>query len=503
MSLISVLRRWHFRDGMSKREISRRTGLSRNTIRRYLNSKIIDPAYPKRKSLSKLDEFEELLSGWLERETKRSRKQRKTVKVLYQELVKLGYSGSYDRVASFARKWREQKRFAANNQIYVPLQFAPGEAFQFDWGESWAVIGGKRTKLQVAHFKLSHSRAFFLRAYRTQTHEMLFDAHNHAFRVFGGVPERGIYDNMKTAVDKVGKGRERTVNRRFQAMVSHYLYEAEFCNPAAGWEKGQIEKQVQDARHQLWNQMPAFETLDGLNDWLEIECQKLWQQDHPQLKSRTIEQLWHQEKRTLMKVEAPFDGYIEHTKKVSSTCLVNFERNQYSVPASFANRLVSLHVYPNRLEFIAEGQKVAEHTRLFTLNHNAPYQVCYDWRHYLLVIQRKPGALRNGAPFKQLPDSFQQLQSILGRQPGGNKAMVEILALVLHHPEEMVEQAIKQALESQCASKEQVLNYLNRLVMRPEPEPAPAPVAEGLQLAVEPLAAPERYEALRSHRHAH
>ena len=106
---------------------------------------------------------------------------------------------------------------------------------------------GGRTKLQVAHFKLSYSRAFILRAYPQQTHEMLFDAHNHAFRVLGGVRRRGIYDNMRTAVDKVGRGKERQVNARFSAMVSYFLFEAEFCNPASGWEKGQIEKNVQDA----------------------------------------------------------------------------------------------------------------------------------------------------------------------------------------------------------------------------------------------------------------
>ena len=85
---------------------------------------------------------------------------------------------------------------------------------------------------------------------------MLFDAHNHAFRVLGGVPRRGIYDNMRTAVDKIGRGKERQVNARFSAMVSHFLFEAEFCNPASGWEKGQIEKNVQDARHRLWQPMP-------------------------------------------------------------------------------------------------------------------------------------------------------------------------------------------------------------------------------------------------------
>lgn len=136
--------------------------------------------------------------------------------------MNLGYEGSYNRVAAFARDWkaaRLREQQTSGRGTFVPLAFVPGEAFQFDWSEDWAIIAGERTKLQVAHVKLSYSRAFTLRAYLLQTHEMLFDAHNHAFRVLGGVPRRGIYDNMRTAVDKVGRGKERQVNIRFSAMV--------------------------------------------------------------------------------------------------------------------------------------------------------------------------------------------------------------------------------------------------------------------------------------------
>jgi len=152
--------------------------------------------------------------------------------------VTLGYTGSYDRVAAFARQWREAQDDAkriSGKHVYVPLQFAPGEAFRFDWSEDWVKLNGVSTKLQIAHVKLCYSRAFFLRAYLTPSHEMLFDAHYHAFKAFGGVPRRGIYANMKTAVDKIGRGKHRQVNKRFQAMVSHYLFEAELCNPASGW----------------------------------------------------------------------------------------------------------------------------------------------------------------------------------------------------------------------------------------------------------------------------
>ena len=138
---------------------------------------------------------------------------------------------------------------------------APGEAFQFDWSEDWAVLGGERTKLQVAHIKLSHSRAFSFGPIRCRPTRCCSTRTTQAFRVLGGVPRRGIYDNMKTAVDKVGQGKARHVNARFAAMASHYLFEPEFCNPASGWEKGQVEKNVQDARHRLWQPMPAFADL--------------------------------------------------------------------------------------------------------------------------------------------------------------------------------------------------------------------------------------------------
>lgn len=178
-------------------------------------------------------------------------------------------------------------------------------------GRSWRAS----TKLQVAHFKLSHSRTFILRAYPLQTHEMLFDAHQHALRVLGGVLQRGIHDNMKTAVDRVGVGKERQVNARFSAMVSHYLFDPEFCNPAAVWEE---------------------------------------------------------ERGTLMTPQRPFDGFIEHTKRVSPTCLIHLERNRYSVPESFANRPVSVRVYPKRIVVAAEGRILCEHPRIIERSHQLP-----------------------------------------------------------------------------------------------------------------------------------
>jgi hypothetical protein len=190
-----------------------------------------------------------------------------------------------------------------------------------------------------------------------------------------------------------------------------------------------------------------------------------------------------------------FDGFVEYTKRVSPTCLVHLERNRYSVPASFANRPVSLRVYPERIVVAAEGQIVCEHCRIIERSHDGPGRTVYDWRHYLAVIQRKPGALRNGAPFTELPEAFKRLQQHLLRKPGGDREMVEIL--VLQHDEQIVLTAVEMALQAGVPTKVHILNLLHRLV---DGKPSAASVVDApqaLSLAKEPQANVERYDALR------
>jgi hypothetical protein len=419
---------------------------------------------------------------------------------MHADLVVLGFDGSYGRVSAFVRAWKAERQREAQTSgrgTFVPLVFAAGEAFQFDWSEDWAILGGRQTKLQVAHTKLSHSRAFAVRAYPLQTHEMLFDALTQAFRVLGGVPRRGIFDNMRTAVDRIGTGKARQVNARFAAMASHYLFEPEFCNPASGWEKGQVEKNVQDARRRLWQPMPSFPDLEALNAWLEAQCIAQWAQIEHGMLPGTVADVHAAEVASLMPLGRPFDGFVEHTKRVSPTCLVSFERMRYSVPASFANRPVSLRIYPDRIVIAAEGQIVCEHNRIIDRSHHTGGRTIYDWRHYLAVIQRKPGALRNGAPFAEMPDAFRQLQSQLLRRPGGDREMAEILALVLQHDEQVVLCAVELALEAGVATKTHVLNVLHRLIDGKAPPASPIDAPQALRLAQEPLANVGRYDALR------
>ncbi len=501
MGLLNIIRRMALREKLSIREIGRRTGLSRNTIAKHLNAGTIEPKFTTPDRPSKLDPFADKLAAWLRTETAKSRKQRRSVKQLHTDLVVLGYTGSYNRVAAFAREWRvdrQREQQTTGRGTFVPLTFRSGEAFQFDWSEDAAMLGGERTKLQVAHIKLSHSRAFLVRAYLLQTHEMLFDAHWHGFRVFGGVPGRGIYDNMRTAVDRIGRGKERQVNARFLAMANHYVFEPEFCNPASGWEKGQVEKNVRDARPRLWQPMPNFPDLAALNGWLERRCMELWREIPHGNRPGSIADVWAEEQAALMPLPPAFDGFVEQSKRVSPTCLISFDRNRYSVPASFANRPVSLRIYPDRIVVAAEGQILCQHERLIQRSHHLPPRTVYDWRHYLAVLQRKPGALRNGAPFTDLPSAFRQLQDLMLRRQGGDREMADILALVLHHDEQAVLVAVELALADGVPTKTHVLNLLHRLVDGKTINGPTIDTPQALILRREPKADVERYDDLRA-----
>lgn len=373
------------------------------------------------------------------------------------------------------------------------MSFDLGDAFQFDWSCEYVFVGGLRRRLEVAHTKLVSSRAFWLSAYPAQSHEMLFDAHARAFEAFGGVPRRGVYDNMKTAVDKVGVGKARSVNARFQAMCSHYLFEPEFCNPGSGWEKGIVEKNVQDRRRQVWREASErrWADLASLNAWLAERCRACWAETaHPEWPSLTVAEVLQDEQTRLMPCPKPFDGYVEQAVRVSATALVHFQRNRYSVPTRHVNEVLSLRVYPHTLVLVAEGTEVARHARSFERD-----LTFYDWQHYIGLVQTKPGALRNGAPFKVMPEVLQTLQRHLLRNAGGDRVMAQVLAAVPVHGLEAVLVAAELALEAGRPSAEHVLNVLARLK---EGMPSIERLGkQGLAVSEEPRADVQRYDTLR------
>jgi transposase len=493
--MLAKIRRMHMREGMSIREVAKRTGLSRNTVRQWLRmASVTEPKYKARPPRSRVDAWGEYLGAALKADAHRGKRERRTVKALYEQIRALGYDGSYVRVVVWVRRWRVQQDEAPRRAAFVPLAFAPGEAFQFDWSCEYAFVGGLRHRLEVAHTKLAASRAFWLVAYPTQSHEMLFDAHARSFEALGGVPRRGIYDNMKTAVDAVGSGKQRVVNARFAAMCSHYLFEPEFCNPASGWEKGVVEKNVQDRRRQVWREAAErrWPDLAALNTWLADRCRQVWSETaHPDWPALSIAEALQDEQPQLMPMPAPFDGYIQTPVRVSATSLVHFQRNRYSVPTEHVNAVVSLHAYPDRVVIVADGVQVACHARSF-----ARHLTVYDWRHYIDLITRKPGALRNGAPFAALPETLQTLQRHLLRHVGGDRVMAQVLAAVPVHGLEAVLVAAELALEAGRPSAEHVLNVLARL-KEARPILAAEAAASIPALREEPRADVQRYDRLR------
>ena len=500
MDMLGKVRRMHLRDNLSISEIAKRTGLSRNTIKKWLRAPgDVEPRYRRKPEDTKLTAFEPFLRAALKADRLRHKDSRRTARALFHQIKAQGYEGGYTRVTDFIRATREAE--GRDSRAFVPLTFENGEAFQFDWGEEGMLVGGVFHDVQVAHMKLCASRAFFLVAYPTQSHEMLFDAHTRSFAAFGGIPKRGIYDNMKTAVDKVESGKSRKVNKRFKAMCSHYLFDPEFCNRAAGWEKGIVEKNVQDSRRHIWLEAreKRFGSFVELNDWLANRCLDSWQElKHPEYTELTIAEALEIEREHLMPMTEPFDGYVERTSRVSSTCLVTVARNRYSVPCEWAGKLVSTRLYPTYVAVAAGDQIVARHDRAGGRN-----QTTYDWQHYIDLVQRKPGALRNGAPFLDMPEPLQRLRAALLRHDGGDRTVAEVLAMVPHSGLDAVLVAASLVLEDVTPSGQVSIEHVKNILARLKSPPIPDPVATTLTVKEAPVADTARYDRLRSINPAH
>jgi transposase len=199
------------------------------------------------------EELDALLAG---NAAKPAREQLTLIRI-FEELRGRGYDGGYDAVRRYARRWAKQHG-QATAVVYVPLSFAPGEAYQFEGSHEVVLLSGVTVIVKVAHVRLCHSRMLFVRAYPRETQEMVFDAHDRAFALFKGTCGRGIYDNMKTAVETVFVGKGRLYNRRFLQMCSHYLVDPVACTPASGWEKGQVENQVGLVRERFFTPRLRF-----------------------------------------------------------------------------------------------------------------------------------------------------------------------------------------------------------------------------------------------------
>jgi len=257
----------HHRQGDSIGSICREFNISRNTVRSVVRLEGSPAASYERKAQPHrvLGEHIETLEKLL-RDNKTA-KPKRTIKQLFEDLQSMGYPGSYSAVGRYASQWK-QRSCIVGASACIPLYFAPGDAYQFDWSAEKIILEGEIISVKVAHFILCYSRKRFVYVYFNETQEMVFDAHVRAFEFFGGTPLRGIYDNMKTAVQKVLRGKEREWNPRFERLCAHYRIEPVACTPARGNEKGRVERQVAIDRQQFFTPLPKGKTLSEINDIL-------------------------------------------------------------------------------------------------------------------------------------------------------------------------------------------------------------------------------------------
>jgi transposase len=491
---IGRIRREHLVKGKSIKEIARDLKISRNTVRKILRSGETSFSYEREvQPRPRLGRWKADLDRMLTANTETSARERLTLIRLFEELRTLGYEGGYDAVRRYARTW-SREHVSQTAAAFVPLSFAPGEAYQFDWSHEIVVMSGVTVTVKVAHVRLCHSRMMFCRAYPRETQEMVFDAHERAFAFFRGACTRGIYDNMKTAVETIFIGKDRQYNRRFLQMCSHHLVDPVACTPASGWEKGQVENQVGLVRERFFTPRLRVKTYDELNAWLTDKCVAYAKvHPHPERPDQTVWDVFEEERPNLVPYRGRFDGFHALPASVSKTCLVRFDNNKYSVNASAVGRPVDIHAYADRIVVRQDGRVVAEHAR-----RHGRGETIYDPWHYVPVLARKPGALRNGAPFKDwvLPAALERVRRKLAGSDDGDRQMVAILATVLTDGLPAVEAACAQAMSEGVHSSDVIINILTR-----QRDPGPAATIltpDGLRLRHAPVADCARYDQLRS-----
>jgi transposase len=493
LETIAKIRRAFFVQGKSIKLICRELGVSRKVVRKVLRSEATEFRYEREtQPLPKIgpwtDQLDELL---LANEGKAARERLSLIR-LFEELRNRGYGGGYDAVRRYAGRWSKE-RGHSTTAAYVPLSFAPGEAYQFDWSHEIVLLNGVTVTIKAAHVRLCYSRMLFVRAYPRETQEMVFDAHDRAFALFKGACGRGIYDNMKTAVETILVGKDRLYNRRFLQMCSHYLVDPVACTPASGWEKGQVENQVGLVRERFFTPRLRFKTYDEMNAWLLDKCITYAKAHyHPELTQQTIWEVFEAERPKLVPYAGRFDGFHSVPASVSKTCLIRFDNNKYSVAASAVGRPVEVYAYADRIVIRQDGRIVAEHPRSFDRGNTI-----YDPWHYVPVLARKPGALRNGAPFKDwvLPASMERVRRKLAGADDGNRQMVDILTAVLADGLPAVEAACAEAIAQGVHSADIILNILAR--QRDPGRPANILTPAALTLRHAPLADCARYDNLR------
>jgi len=443
-------------EGKSQREVARELGHSRNTVKKALEL-IVPPGYRRNKEPSRpsIDPVSPIIDAWMEDDKKRRRKQRHTAKRIYERLRdEHEFTGSYSSVTRYVKHKK-----ATSGDVFFPLQFDPGEEMQVDWGEIWFIENGVERKASLFCCRLCYSSAAFVRAYERETQECLFDGHVRAYKYFGGVARRSAYDNMKTAVVTVGRGRERRLTERFCQLKSHYLFEARFCNVRSPNEKGHVENLVKHGQRKFMTPLPEVSSLEELNNHLMSELERDLDRARSR-SSKTIRELLDEEREYFLPLPAnDFEACNQQSSFITKQALVRFDKNDYSVPIKYAHHQVLIKGFVDRVDLLVNGELVASHAR----NYGSGEYVL-DPYHYIPLLERKPGGIHNALPFKGEPwgEDFSIMRRELEyRYDGeGTKKFIKVLLLFARFPVEEVKEAVRVCVQRRAFSEDAVYGVL-------------------------------------------
>jgi len=448
------------RDGMSIRAICRTFHHSHHTV-----GKALAAAEPRPYTRSQappapvLGRFMPIIDQILHEDESQPRKQRHTAARIYRRLRdEYGYQGGYDQVRRYVKKKREQKR-----ETFVPLAHEPGQRIEADFGHIYVDFPEGRRQVAVLLATWSFSGFRFAMALPSEKVESILTGLVSAFSFFNCISREVWWDNPRTVVKELLKGRGRILHKRYAALASHYRFEPLFCMPARGNEKPQVENSVFDLQRDWATPVSKVADYQELNDYLRRCC--LAKLGHRVAgKTETVGQRFERDRAAALSLpEQAFDPCVAVEAKTDKYQTVRFETNHYSVPRSFAFEQVTVKAYPFHIRIIARGSQVASHRRCYQR-----HQQILDPLHYLSILGRRPAALDHSNVFRtfKLPACFKKLRQALEQRHGasaGARQYIRVLQLLAEHPLSRIQHVVEQHTGTPHVHADTIINRVNRL----------------------------------------
>lgn len=425
VEVYAAVRAFVFNDGHSRREAARVFGLSRETVAKMCRFSV-PPGYVRGQPpvKPKLDPFIPIIDAILEGDCAAPAKQRHTAKRIWERLrAEHGFGGGYTVVKDHVRAARARGR-----ETFVPLVHPPGHA-QADFGEAVAIVAGKRQKVHFFCLDLPQSDGSFVKAYPRETTEAFLDGHVSGFDFFGGVPLSVLYDNLRLAVARITGDGKRERTRAFTALVSHYLFRDRFGRPGKGNDKGKVEGLVKQVRQRYFVPLPRVPSMEALNAELIERC-RARQGECAGRHKQTIGERMAADLAAFRELPpVSLEPCEIRGARVSSTALVRYRNNDYSVPTCYGFRDVIVKGFVAEVVILRGAEEIARHRRSYGRG-----DLVFDPLHYLALLEQKPGALDQAAPLQgwNLPDQFSQLRRLLEARMGrrGTREFIQVLRLM-------------------------------------------------------------------------